>query len=201
MVSSIKDPDALAEEACKLELVSAEVKDVIISGCFGEVENKCRSLLQSIESKVKGQDLHFHQFLAALRRLPDLSQLASELQSSYGRFRGYVVGLSYMLWWLQIASWLESIIWMANIMHTLAFQQRMVLVQSLTCVVMMKQVNHLHRISKVRLFMYLQTHLVFTVFAQCCSMTFFQQWPTLQEALCSSNLLWPCPPQTTSGQG
>ena len=97
MVSSIKDPNALAEEACKLELLSPEVKDVIINSCFGTVELKCRSLLQSVEGKVKGQDLHFHQFLAALRRLPDLSQLATGLQTSYGRFSGYVVDLSYIV--------------------------------------------------------------------------------------------------------
>ena len=95
MVSSIKDPDALAEEACKLELVGREARDVFINSCFGTVENKCRSLLQSIEGKVKGQRLYFHQFLTALRCLPDLSQLAAVLQSSYGRLTGYVVDLSY----------------------------------------------------------------------------------------------------------
>jgi hypothetical protein len=44
-------------------------------------------LLQLIEGKVKSDPSHFHKFLAVLRSLPGLSQIASRLQASYG---GYI---------------------------------------------------------------------------------------------------------------
>lgn len=84
MVESIKDPDALAEAACRVNLVSADMKDMIVS--FGDAQAKTRPLLQLIEGKVKGHSPCFHQFLAVLRSLPGLSQLASHLQASYGGF-------------------------------------------------------------------------------------------------------------------
>ena len=86
MVESIKDPDALAEAACSAELLTPGVKDVIVlHGCFADTQAKTRSLLQIIEGKVKGQPNVFHQFLAILRTLPALSQLALHVQASYGK--------------------------------------------------------------------------------------------------------------------
>ena len=87
MVSSIKDPDALAEGVCRVNIISLDTKDDIIKDTyFGYVKAKIRSLLQSIEEKVKGQPSCFHRFLTVLRSIPDLSQLASVLQGSYGEF-------------------------------------------------------------------------------------------------------------------
>ena len=87
MVSSIKDPDALAEGVCRVNIISLDTKDDIIKdNYFGNVKAKTRSLLQSIEGKVKGQLSCFHCFLTVLRSIPDLSQLASVLQGSYGEF-------------------------------------------------------------------------------------------------------------------
>ena len=83
MVTSIKDPDALAEAAYRANLVSPN--DVIMRfGCFNDVQGKTRLLLQIIEGKVKDHLLSFHQFLAVLRSLPGLTQLVSRLQASYG---------------------------------------------------------------------------------------------------------------------
>ena len=84
MVESIKDPDALAEAACRASLVSAGIKNMIIG--FSDAQAKTRSLLQVIEGKVKSHSIHFHQFVAVLRNLPGLNQLASRLQASYGGF-------------------------------------------------------------------------------------------------------------------
>ena len=86
-MTSIKNPDALAEAACSAKLLIPELKDVIVShGCFADTQAKTRSLLQIIEGKVKGEPIIFHQFLAILRRLPGLSQLASQLQENYGTY-------------------------------------------------------------------------------------------------------------------
>ena len=84
MVESIKDPDALTEAACRASLVSADMKDMIIG--FSDAQAKTRSLLQMVEGKVKSHSIHFHQFLAVLRKLSGLNQLASRLQASYGGF-------------------------------------------------------------------------------------------------------------------
>ena len=84
MVQSIKDPDALAEAACRANLVSTDMKDTIV--VFSDAQAKIRSLLQIIEGKVKGHSTYFHQFLAVLRNLPGLTRLASRLQASYGEF-------------------------------------------------------------------------------------------------------------------
>ena len=84
MVQSIKDPDALAEAACKVNLIDTGIKDMIVA--FRDVETKTRSLLQIIEGKVKGHSIHFHLFLTALRSLPGLTRLISRLQASYGKF-------------------------------------------------------------------------------------------------------------------
>ena len=84
MVESIKDPDALAEAACRASLVSADMKDMIIG--FSDAQAKTRPLLQMIEGKVKSHSSHFHKFLAVLRNLPGLNQLASRLQAIYDGF-------------------------------------------------------------------------------------------------------------------
>jgi hypothetical protein len=84
MVRSIKDPDVLAEAACRADLISADMKDMIVG--FSDQQAKTRPLLQLIEGKVKGHPPYFHHFLAVLRSLPGLSELASCLQASYGGF-------------------------------------------------------------------------------------------------------------------
>ena len=82
MVTSIRDPDALAEAACRANLVSPNV--IVRYGCFSDVQGKTRLLLQIIKGKVKDHPLSFHQFLAVLWSLSGLTQLASCLQASYG---------------------------------------------------------------------------------------------------------------------
>ena len=82
MVQSIKDPDGLAEAACRANLISTDMKDMIIA--FSDAQAKTRSLLQIIERQVKGHSAAFHQFLAVLRCLPGLTRLASRLQAGYG---------------------------------------------------------------------------------------------------------------------
>ena len=87
IVTSVTDPNALAEEACRVNLISADVRDVFTKCChFGSIQDKTRSLLQAIERKMKGQSSVFHQFVAVLKILPGLSELASRLHSSYCRF-------------------------------------------------------------------------------------------------------------------
>ena len=85
MTFSIKDPDALVEEVSRLQLVTPEEKNFIVKCCVGKVKNKCRALLQITEGKIKSQPRCFHQFLIALKNLPNLSHLAAILQSSYGK--------------------------------------------------------------------------------------------------------------------
>jgi hypothetical protein len=84
MVESIKDPDALAEAACRANLISADM--IVVYGYFHDAQAKTRSLLKIIEGKVKSHSTYFHLFLAVLRNFSGLSQLASRLQASYGGF-------------------------------------------------------------------------------------------------------------------
>ncbi|MCG8621172.1 MAG: hypothetical protein MJE68_04085 [Proteobacteria bacterium] len=80
MVESIKDPDALAEAACGVGLVSADMKDMIVG--FSDAQAKTRPLLQMIEGKVKNDSNLFHKFLAVLGSLR-LTKLVCQLQDSY----------------------------------------------------------------------------------------------------------------------
>ena len=84
MVDAITDPDALAEEACRVDLIHPEVKAVLLS-FPADSKAKARSLLQSIEGKVQGQPLYFHHFLALLKKLPGLVNLGIILQKTYGK--------------------------------------------------------------------------------------------------------------------
>ena len=86
MVTSIKDPDALVAAACKADLVSSQDTFSLLrgGGWSGDAQAKTRSLLQIIEGKVKGEPVIFHQFLAVLRKLPGLSELASQVLANYG---------------------------------------------------------------------------------------------------------------------
>ena len=84
MVSSIKDPDALAEEVCRVNIISPVMKDVV--SFFADIKGQTYTLLQFIEEMIRHQPMYFHLFLSALRSSPDLSQLASVLQGSYGEF-------------------------------------------------------------------------------------------------------------------
>ena len=84
MIDAITDPDALAEEACKVDLIHPEVKDVLQSFPTN-TKAKARSLLQSIEGKIKGQPHLFHHFLALLKKVPGLAELGISLQKIYGK--------------------------------------------------------------------------------------------------------------------
>ena len=84
MINSVTDPDALAEEACRVGLLHSDVKDMMLSLPV-DAKTKARSLLQSIEGKVKGQPNLFHRLLAVLRNLPELTDLANLLQKTYGK--------------------------------------------------------------------------------------------------------------------
>ena len=87
MVESIKDPDALAEAACRANLISTDMKNmIVVYGYFHDAQAKTRSLLNIIAEKVKSHSTYFRLFLAVLRNLPGLNQLASRLQASYGEF-------------------------------------------------------------------------------------------------------------------
>ena len=87
MVGSIKDPDALAESACRAKLISTDMKDmIVVYGYFHNAQAKTRSLLNIVAEKVKSHSTYFHLFLAVLRNFPGLNQLASRLQASYGGF-------------------------------------------------------------------------------------------------------------------
>jgi hypothetical protein len=87
MVESIKDPDALAEAACRANLISADMKDMIV--VFHDSQAKTRSLLQIIEGKVKNDCNLFHKFLTVLRIL-HLTELVSRLQDSYSKLYNFV---------------------------------------------------------------------------------------------------------------
>ena len=85
MVSSVgRDPGAFAVEACRVDLIHPDVKDMMRS--IPDIKGRARSLLQIIEGKIKGQPLLFHRLLAVLRKLPhsDMNRMASVLQTSYG---------------------------------------------------------------------------------------------------------------------
>ena len=84
MVSSIKDPDALAEEVCRVNIISSNLKDIV--DLFADIKTRTDTLLKFIEEKITHQPMCFQEFLATLRSSPDLSQLASVLQGSYGEF-------------------------------------------------------------------------------------------------------------------
>ena len=86
MATSIKDPDALVAAAGKADLMSSQDAFSLLhgGGWIGDAQAKTHSLLQIVEGKVKGEPVIFHQFLAVLRKLPGLSQLASQVQANYG---------------------------------------------------------------------------------------------------------------------
>ena len=82
MVDAITDPDALAEEACKVDLIHPESKRILQSLPI-DTKTKSRSLLQSIEGKIKNEAVLFHHFLALLKKLPRLTNLGIILQRTY----------------------------------------------------------------------------------------------------------------------
>ena len=84
MVDAITDPDAVAEETCKVGLIHPESKKILQSLPV-DTKTKARSLLQSIEGKIEGQPVLFHHFLALLKNLPGLADLGIVLQKTYGK--------------------------------------------------------------------------------------------------------------------
>ena len=83
IIDAITDPDGLAEEACKLDLIHPDAKRMLQS-FPADPKTKARSLLQSIEGKIKEQPVYFHHFLALLKKLPGLANLGVILQKTYG---------------------------------------------------------------------------------------------------------------------
>ena len=82
-MDAITDPDALAEEACEVGLIHPDCKQML--HLFpADAKTKTRSLLQSIEGKIKDQPVCFHVFLAVLKKLPGLANLGATLQKIYG---------------------------------------------------------------------------------------------------------------------
>ena len=51
-----------------------------------DAKTKARSLLQSIEGKIKDQPVCSHAFLAVLKKLPGLANLGATLQKIYGSY-------------------------------------------------------------------------------------------------------------------
>ena len=84
MIDAITDPDSLAEEACKVDLIHPESKKILQSLPV-DAKTKARSLLQTIEGKINGQPVLFHHFLALLKKLPGLAELRISLQDTYGK--------------------------------------------------------------------------------------------------------------------
>ena len=84
MVDTISDPDCLADESSKIGLVHPETKDMLMSMPV-DSRTKSRSLLQSIEGKIKSQPHLFHHFLALLKKLPGLTDLGVLLRKTYGK--------------------------------------------------------------------------------------------------------------------
>ena len=84
MVDAITDPDAVAEEACRVGLIHPKSKWILHS-LPADAKTKARSLLQSIKGKIEGQPFCFHHFLALLKKLPGLADLGIILQKTYGK--------------------------------------------------------------------------------------------------------------------
>ena len=78
--------DSFAEEACRVGIVNPEVKDVLLPLPL-DIKAKARSLLQSIEGKIKGQPTVFHRLLSVLRNMPIpvVNAVATDLQNKYGK--------------------------------------------------------------------------------------------------------------------
>ena len=86
MVTSITNPDTVAEEACRVNIISSEAKTIVQRGRYGSIKDKSFSLLKYIEDTVKRQPFAFHQFRLVLVFIPGLASLAHCLLSSYSRF-------------------------------------------------------------------------------------------------------------------
>ena len=88
--------DSFAEEACRVGIVSPEVKDVILPLPL-DTKTKARSLLQSIEERIKGQPTVFHQLLSVLQnlRIPTVNAVATDVLSKYGKQDMYPKRLSF----------------------------------------------------------------------------------------------------------
>ena len=84
-MDAITDPDALAEETCIVGLIHPESKGILKSLPI-DAKTKTRSLLQSIEGKIKDQPVCFNFFLAVLKKQPGLANLGATLQKIYGSY-------------------------------------------------------------------------------------------------------------------
>ena len=84
---AITDPDALAEEACKVGLIHPESKRILQSFPADAKTAEARSLLQSVEGKIKDQPVYFQYFLALLKKLPGLTSLGIIIQKTYGKLQ------------------------------------------------------------------------------------------------------------------
>ena len=77
--------DAFTQETCRVGIISPEVKEVILPLPV-DTKTKARSLLQSIEARIKGQPTVFHRLLSVLRNLPFpvVNDVATVLLTKYG---------------------------------------------------------------------------------------------------------------------
>ena len=97
IVSSIQDPDRLAEDAASCGLISVPVKTVILTAKLS-ADDRAWVVLLTIDSRIKEspQLLQTH-VIPVLRKQPGLDRIVSTLQASYGesllkpifRFLGY----------------------------------------------------------------------------------------------------------------
>ena len=82
-MDAITDPDTLADEVCEVGLIHPECRRTLQSFPV-DSKTKARSLLQSIEGKIKAQPGYCQVFLAVLKKLPGLANLGATLQRTYG---------------------------------------------------------------------------------------------------------------------
>ena len=91
IVTSIQDPDALAEEACKAGLIPLHVKEMLINTPFPDGDSKVMTILLTIEGRIKDNPQLFRTHLmSVLRKQPGLDGVVSTLQASYGESLNYM---------------------------------------------------------------------------------------------------------------
>jgi hypothetical protein len=82
-VSSIQDPDRLAEDAANRGLISVPVKNLILTAGLS-IDDRALTVLLLIDSRIRESPrlLHTH-VIPMLRRQPGLDRIVSTLQASY----------------------------------------------------------------------------------------------------------------------
>ena len=87
-----KELECFVDEACKVGLIHPEVRQMLLS-LSADTNEKARSLLMTIEGKLKKQPLYFHHLLAVLTNLPqsEMNAVATTLQKKYGNLSVCVI--------------------------------------------------------------------------------------------------------------